>query len=154
MSTERANVPSESAVTLGYDPQPELTHWNGTPIPPVDRPLALTPERAEICERVWWWGGAEIALRNCRSYIYHVIDYGLVSDWRFTLDDVAREIWLYALNTATEGGVSRGGHRLFSSLVGGDIHLSDCWSLLAHKNDGIRLIHEAKWLRTRGRIVV
>ena len=66
--------------TLGYDPQPDLTHWKGTPIPPVDRRLVLTPERAEKCERIWWWGGAELALRNCRSYLYHVIDYGTVAD--------------------------------------------------------------------------
>ena len=140
--------------TLGYDTQPELTHWKGTPIPPVDRPLALTPERAAICNRVWWWGGPEIALRNCRHYLYHVIDYGLVSDWKFTLNDVELEFWLYALNTARQGVMSRGGHRLFSILLGGDVSRSDSWSLLGHKNDGIRMIHEAKWLRTRGRIAV
>ena len=109
--------PTWSIDSLGYDPQPEVTDWGGTLIPPVDRPLTLTPERAAICERVWW-GGAEIALRNCRRYIYHVIDYGQISDWTFTLDDIEHEIWRYALNTAHEGMVSRGGHRQFCYLVG------------------------------------
>jgi len=38
---------------LGYDPRPELTHWKGTPIPPLDDPLAVSPRRREIAERVW-----------------------------------------------------------------------------------------------------
>ena len=138
---------------LGYDPKPHVSNWRGTPIPPVDRPLALTPERAEICDRVWWWGGPEIALRNCRHYIYHVIDYGAVRDWHFSVDDVDHEIWLYALNSARQGLVSRGGHRLFCIILGGDVSRSDKWSLRGHKNDAVRLMHEAKWLRTRGRIV-
>ena len=95
----------------------------------------------------------EIALRNCRHYLYHVIDYGMVSDWKFALGDVEHEIWRYALNTAHHGEVSRGGHRLFSILVGADISRSDRWSLLGHKNDAIRLIYESKWIRARGRIV-
>ena len=153
MSDNQEPHPGGFDPDLGYDPQPDLTHWHGTPIPPVDRPLALTPERAEICSRVWWWGGAENALRNCRYYLYHVIDYGLVSDWKFTLDDVEREIWQYALNTSHQGEVSRGGHRLFSILVGADLSRSDRWSFLGHKNDAVRLIHESKWIRARGRIV-
>ena len=74
-------------------------------------------------------------------------------DWRFTVDDVDRDIWLYALNTARQGLVSRGGHRLFSIVLGGDVSRSDAWSLLGHKNDAVRLIHEAKWIRARGKIV-
>ena len=145
--------PTWTIDSLGYDPQPEVMTWGGTPIPPVDRPLALTPERAAICERVWWWGGAEIALRNARRYIYHVIDYGSIPQWQFTLDDVERDIWHYALNTAREGIVSRGGHRLSCILVGADISRSDSWSLQGHKNDAVRLIYEKKWIRAKGRIV-
>ena len=153
MSDDQELGPGGFDAALGYDPQPHLKDRKGTPIPPVDQPLALTPQRASICARVWWWGGPEFALRNCRHYIYHVIDYGSVPHWAFTLDDVEQEIWLYTLNTARQGVVSRGGHRLFSIIVGGDISRSDSWSLLGHKNDGVRLIHESKWLRTRGRII-
>ena len=138
---------------LGYDPQPHLTNWKGTPIPPVDRPLALTPERADICDRIWRWGGPEFALRNSRHYLYHVIDDGTMRDWLFTIDDVDRNVWLYALNTARQGIVSRGGHRLFAMILGADVSRSDAWSLLGHRNDAVRLIHEAKWIRARGKIV-
>ena len=112
---------------LGYDPQPHLKNWKGTPIPPVDRPLKLTPERARICDHVWWWGGPEIALRNCRHYIYHVIDYGSNKEREFTMQDVPREIWQYALNTARQGMVNRGGHKLFSLWMGADHSISDDW---------------------------
>ena len=127
MSDDQEPHPGGFDPELGYDPQPHLKDWKGTPIPPVDRPLKLTPERAEICNHVWWWGGPEIALRNCRHYIYHVIDYGTVAEREFTMQDVPREIWQYALNTARQGSVNRGGHKLFSLWMGADESVSDHW---------------------------
>ena len=127
MSDDQEPHPVGFDPDLGYDPQPDLKDWKGTPIPPVDRPLKLTPERARICDHVWWWGGPEIALRNCRHYIYHVIDYGTDAEREFTMHDVPREIWCYALNTARQGLVNRGGHKLFSLLMGADESVSDDW---------------------------
>ncbi len=136
-------------VDLGYDPQPHVTHWNGTPIPPVDRPLALTPERAEICGRVWWWGGAEFALRNCRHFLYHVIDYGTLEDRKYTMRDVPLEVWQYALDTARQGEVSRGGHRLFSLWMGADRTVSDAWKDTANRFDIRRDYTHMEWLKRR-----
>lgn len=134
---------------LGYDPQPQLLNWKGTPIPPVDRPLALTPEREEICNRVWWWGGPEIALRNCRHYIYHVIDYGTVADREFTMGDVPQDIWHYALNTAKAGMVSRGGHKLFSLWMGADETVSEGWPDRASRFDIRRKFTHSEWLQRK-----
>ena len=134
---------------LGYDPQPHLTHWRGTPIPPVDRPLKITAERAEICDRVWWWGGAEIALRNCRHYLYHVIDYGTQSDRDFTMRDVPIDIWQYALNSAHEGLVSRGGHKLFALRMGAEPSVSNEWLDTSSRFDIRRAYTHAEWLQRR-----
>lgn len=150
---DASNKPIPPAADLGYDPKPHVKLWRGTPIPPVDRPLRLTPERSEICNRIWWWGGPENALRNCRHYLYHVIDYGRMPDWKFTMVDVDREIWLYALETSREGLLSRGGHRLFAVLLHGDITHSDNWSMNGHRNDIARELCANKWIRERGKIV-
>lgn len=136
----------DTATDLGYDPRPDITHWNGTPIPPVDRPLKITPERAAICSRVWWWGGPDIALRNCRHYIYHVIDYGTDVDKQFTIRDVPRETWIYALNSAKEGRVSRGGHTLFALWMGADPTISDGWRDASSRFDIRPRYTHAQWL--------
>lgn len=135
--------------TLGYDLHPNVTHWNGTPIPPVDRPLALTDKRAAICRNVWWWGGPEIALRNCCFYLYHVIDYGTFDEIKFTMKDVTPEIWQYALGKAKEGQVSHRGHRLLSIWMGADPSLSDCWRDVSNKFDMRRRYEQTYWREWR-----
>ena len=131
---------------LGYDPQPHLTRWHGTPIPPIDRPLALTAERADICECVWWWGGPEIALRNSRHYLYHVIDYASQAQCEFTMKDVPLEIWRYALNSANQAEVSRGGHKLFALFMGTDHTISDGWKDSANRFDIRRNYTHEQWV--------
>lgn len=149
MENKQENDSSGLIQKLGYDPQPHRTHWHGTPIPPVDRPLALTHERAEICGLVWWWGGPEIALRNCKHYLYHVIDYGRQIDQEFTMQDVSEDIWRYALNTARQGQVSRGGHRLFALFMNADFSVSADWPDNASRFDIRRNFTHAEWLERR-----
>ena len=99
---------------LGYDPRPGLKAWRGTPIPPVARPLALTPRRAAIANRVWWNGPPWTVLRNAAHYLWHVMDYGRVEDVAHALRDVPRETWLWALDEAGPGLLSKGSYVLWS----------------------------------------
>ena len=88
---------------LGYAPRPELDHWRGTPIPPVNNALRQTPRRAEIAGRVWWNGPPWTVLRNASHYLWHVMDYGGRDDVRFTQVDVPGEFWCLALEEARPG---------------------------------------------------
>lgn len=127
---------------LGYDPRPDLKRWRGTPIPPVDRPLAITPERQRIAERVWWNGPAWTVLRSAPRYLWHVMDYGTDRDIAYTRRDVARDLWCHSLRTARPGQVSRGSWILWSIAYGliatNDEFIAACrrdWSETAHKRD-------------------
>lgn len=110
-------------------------HWRGTPLPPVERPLAHTPIRDEIAGRVWPWGGAKTALRNSRHFLYAIIDRGTEDDWRRALSDIPAEIWRWALAQARPGEVGRAGHRLFSLWFGMDAERAANWPGRAHFRD-------------------
>ena len=127
---------------LGYDPRPDLKRWRGTPIPPVDRPLAETPERHRIAERVWWNGPPWTVLRNAPRYLWHVMDFGTDDDIAYTRDDLPRDLWRHALRTARPGQVSRGSWILWSIAYGQfantDEYIAACrrdWPETAHKRD-------------------
>jgi len=130
---------------LGYDPQPDVLMWRGTPIPCVDRPLALTPERARIALSAWRWGGPEIALRNACHFLYNVIDNACSDDVLFIMNDVPEDTWRYALDKAKPGEVSRCGHRLFSLWFKVDWERSRNWNPLAHRHDVIREYTDEEW---------
>lgn len=95
---------------LGYDPRPDLTHWCGTPIPPVDAPLALTADRERIAGRVWFQGPSWTVLRNASHYLWSVMDYGATEDIACTLQDVPRSLWIKSLKDARPGKLSRGAY--------------------------------------------
>ena len=121
---------------MGYDPRPELTHWRGTPIPPLDDPLPMSPRRREIAERVWWNGPAWTVLRNSSRYLWHVMDHGFSRDIGFTLRDVERERWVRALETARPGALSRGSFVLWSLYFGLMAADERCdWPQEAHLRD-------------------
>ena len=121
---------------LGYDPRPELTHWKGTPIPPLDDPLAVSPRRREIAERVWWNGPAWTVLRNASRYLWHVMDHGFAEDIGFTLRDVERAQWTRALEVARPGWLSRGSFVLWSCYFGLMADDAICeWPQDAHLRD-------------------
>ena len=121
---------------LGYDPHPELTHWQGTPIPPLDDPLTMSPRRREIAQRVWWNGPAWTVLRNASRYLWHVMDHGFGEDIRFTLSDVERAQWIRALETARPGWLSRGSFVLWSLYFGLMADDESCdWPQDAHLRD-------------------
>lgn len=130
---------------LGYDPRPNIAHWRGTPIPPVDNPLQQTPARIDIAARVWWNGPAWTVLRNASHYLWHVMDYGRDQDIRFTLKDVPSELWLEALNAARPGLLSKGAYTLWS-LVFECINLEILkdWPTTAHRNDWRPLEHATR----------
>ena len=121
---------------LGYDPHPELTHWKGTPIPRLDDPLAVSPRRREIAERVWWNGPAWTVLRSASTYLWHVMDHGFTEDIGFTLGDVERARWTRALEVARPGRLSRGSFVLWSCYFGlmADDAICD-WPQDAHIRD-------------------
>ncbi|MDE2933044.1 MAG: hypothetical protein OXS47_04130 [Chloroflexota bacterium] len=133
----RVSAAGEDWIThLGYDPRPKLTHWKGTPIPPIDDPLAASPRRCEIAERVWWNGPAWTVLRNASTYLWHVMDYGFTEDIGFTLREVERTRWVRALEVARPGALSKGSYVLWSCYFGlmADDAICD-WPAMAHRLD-------------------
>ena len=109
---------TEASKLLGYDPRPDLTHWCGTPIPPVDAPLALTAERERIAGRVWFQGPPWTVLRNADHYLWSVMDYGATEDITFTLQDVPRSLWVKSLKDAHPGKLSKGAYVVWSLAFG------------------------------------
>ena len=127
---------------LGYDPRPDVKTWRGTPIPRVDNALTLTPRRQAIAERVWWNGPPWTVLRNASRYLWQVMDYGTDDDILYTRDDIPRDLWMIALQTARPGQLSRGSWILWSIAYGliatTDDYVAACrpdWSETAHKRD-------------------
>ena len=112
------NDAAASPDELGYDPQPALRRWRGTPIPPVKCPLKHSPERDRIAGYVWWNGPPWTILRNASHYLWQVMDYGDMDDIQFTLKDVPRRLWLAALDDARPGQLSKGSYELWSLVLG------------------------------------
>lgn len=121
---------------LGYDPRPDLTHWCGTPIPPVDAPLALTADRERIAGRVWFQGPSWTVLRNASHYLWSVMDYGATEDIACTLQDVPRSLWIKSLKNARPGKLSRGAYVVWSLAFGLIAPGTGCdWPDNAHLRD-------------------
>ncbi len=130
---------------LGYDPHSGYTHWKGTPIPPMDDPLAASPRRCEIAERVWWNGPAWTVLRSASTYLWHVMDYGFTDDIGFTLRDVERARWVRALEAARPGALSKGSYVLWSCYFGIMADDAICeWPATAHRLDVKPLAGESR----------
>ena len=136
---------AEDVGSLGYDPRPDLSLWRGTPIPPVCKPLRITPERAKIANRVWWNGPPWTVLRNRAYYLWHVMDHGISSDIRHALSDISPESWVWALGEAQPGLLSRGSFILWS-LTFDLIREGDrCdWPDTAHRRDWRPLAGESR----------
>ena len=125
-----------SAASLGYDPHPDITVWNGTAIPPLKNPLVRTPERWVIAGRVFWRGPQWAVLRNAVHYLWHVMDGVSSEEIRFTLQDVERELWIQALKEARPGLLSRGAYIAWSLHFGLMQPLDTCdWPNTAHRRD-------------------
>ena len=121
---------------LGYDPRPDLTHWCGTPIPPVDAPLALTADRERIAGRVWFQGPSWTVLRNVNHYLWSVMDYGATEDIACTLQDIPRSLWIKSLKDARPGKLSRGAYVVWSLAFGLIAPGTGCdWPDNAHLRD-------------------
>ena len=138
---------------LGYNPRSDVTHWQGTPIPPVHHPLELTPRRQEIAGKVWWNGPAWTILRNASWFLWQVMDYGSDDDIRYTLQDVSERTWIGALKEARPGLLSRGSYVLWS-LAFRQIGIDECcdWPDTAHRLDQRPLrnqTHEQMYRRHR-----
>ena len=91
---------------LGYNPHPEVRVCKGTPIPPVDRPLALTPARAKTAERVWWNGPPWTILRNRNRYLQQIMEYADDEETEREREDIDEEDWREALRALKPGDMS------------------------------------------------
>ena len=121
---------------LGYDPRPGVTHWRGTPIPPVDHPVPLTPQRSAIANRVWWNGDPWTILRNGPRFIHAIMDYASDEHLWFARDDLPESLWLLALDRARPGIVSFGGYALWWNVLRGELPPDAAeWPRDAHRND-------------------
>ena len=122
--------------SLGYDPRPDLTAWQGTPLPPVDRPLGLNPGRERIAAMVWWHGPPWCVLRNRNVYLWRVMDYATTEGLLYTVQDLPAGDWRIALQAAKPGRLSAGAWTFWSLTLGllplGAV--SD-WPSLAHRLD-------------------
>ena len=127
---------SELQQDLGYDPQSDVTHWNGTPIPPVSHPLTLTPERDAVARHVWWNGDPWTILRNGPRYIQCVMDHGYDKHVRWTLRGVEPRLWQLALEEARPGILSLSSYILWSQVVLNRFpDDAPDWPRSAHRND-------------------
>ena len=121
---------------LGYDPRPDVTHWRGTPIPPVDNPVAITPDRATVARRVWWNGDPWTILRNGPRFVQCIMDNGSDEHIRFSRTDLPESLWLLALDRARPGVVSFGAYALWSILLKGGLPPDHAeWPRDAHRKD-------------------
>ena len=128
--------PTISAAALGYDPRPDISVWNGTAIPPLENPLARTPQRWAIAGRVFWRGPQWAVLRNAAHYLWHVMDGVSSEEIRFTLQDVERGLWIQALKQARPGLLSKGAYIAWSLYFGLMQPLDACdWPDTAHRRD-------------------
>ena len=126
----------ERTLRLGYDPRPHIRRWLGNPLPPVDAPLALTPERRRIAECVYWQGPAWQILRNGVCYLHLVMDHGRMDDARHTLLDIEDHLWIRALNEARPGMISRGAFFLWSRVFAMDpLDSPHDWAASRHMHD-------------------
>lgn len=133
-------------MNLGYDPRPDLRHWKGTPIPPVDAPLARTPARWRIAGRVWWHGPPWTVLRNADRYLWAVMDRGAAPDVRDALGDIPEAQWRRALAHARPGLLSKGSFVLWS-LMFDAVDPADpmaWWPDTAHMRDWRPLADESR----------
>ena len=132
---------------LGYDPRPEVRRRKGTVIPPVNLPLAATPERERIAGEVWWRGPPWTILRNGPRFLCQVMDFGSDEAVRRMLVDVPCRIWKLALTEAHPGQLSRGSKVLWSTRFGllkpgelpegwpDDAHIKDIRPLAGHTRE-------------------
>ena len=90
----------------GYEPRAQTQSWRGTPIPPVDRPVKLTAERAEIADRIWCNGPPWSILRNRNIYLQHVMEYATLDQQEAELEAIERADWQRALRALKPGGMS------------------------------------------------
>ena len=124
------------AEQLNYDTRPELSRWHGTAIPPVADPIAETPERCRIAERVWWHGPPWTVLRNCGQFVRSVMDYADASDARLMLADLGEERWRAALHEARPRTMSRKSYVWWSLKLGLMQPGDRCdWPYDGHAND-------------------
>ena len=70
-------------------------------------PLKPSPCRVAIAEAAWWNGPAWTILRNGPHFVRHVLDYGRDDEIAFMCRDIAREVWVAALDEARPGTMSR-----------------------------------------------
>ena len=121
---------------LGYDPKPDVRAWRGSPIPPVDDPIAATDRLRAIARRMWWHGPAWTVLRNSARFIRHAIDHATDDDLGFLFDHIDHERWRRALRLATPGTMSRSRYVLWSTTLGLMTPGDTCdWPRTGHRND-------------------
>lgn len=97
---------------LGYDPKPDVTRCNGTPIPPVYKPLPATPELVAIAETMWWNGDPWTILRNRDAFLKHAMDWTSHEEFLYLWKHLPRADWVAMLNKVRPGEVSRRSYQL------------------------------------------
>ena len=129
-------APDEANSVLGYAPQAQTRSWRGTPIPPVDRPVPMTPLRAQIADRVWCNGPPWTILRNRSMYLQHVMEEASLNEQEAELAAIDRADWQRALRELTPGGMSWRCVAWWSLELGLREYGSICeWPLGAHPKD-------------------
>ena len=136
---------TDQANELGYDPRPEMTHWRGTPIPPVRHPLSTNPLRESLARTVWWSGPPWTVLRNTPTFLAHVLEYASAHQIATALDDVDAASWHLALDEARPGVISKGAYVLLSMRLGRVQPEDPCdWPARAHRNDVPPLVRHTR----------
>jgi len=100
--------PSQTVVSLRYDPQPNVRNWRGNWLPPCYHPLPLSDASARIARCVWWNGPPWTVLRNSSYFLWRVWDYATHEQLDHVRRTVPDDAWLRAVDDAVPGEVSRG----------------------------------------------
>lgn len=104
----------QTAVSLCYDPQPNVRNWRGNWLPPCYHPLPMTDASARIARCVWWNGPPWSVLRNSSYFLWRVWDYATPEQREYVRQTVPCEAWLRAIDDAVPGEVSRGATTLWA----------------------------------------
>lgn len=126
----------QTALSLGYDPQPMVRNWRGNWLPPCYYPLPWSDVSARIARCVWWNGPPWTVLRNSSYFLWRVWDYATPEQLDYVRRALPDDAWLRAIDDAVPGEVSRGATTLWA-LRFNRIALTDYidWPDTAHLRD-------------------
>lgn len=145
---ENTTITDNFIEQLGYDPQPDVKFWHGTPIPPCQNPLPAIPRLVEIAKKMWWNGDPWTILRNRHAFLAHAMDWASHEDYLYLWNEISRDEWIDMLRQLRPGQVSTRSYRLCMRLAGllpSGAPISEEWRANRHIKDLLFMNKRSAW---------